>query len=190
MKRPFGVTFLAIVAGIAGLFALWRAAVFMGWVNFSFVGNEVSFPNPQWGQVIWAILLAAIWFWVAQGFWSMRAYAWTFGIYISLFTLMFSFFAILGSATLESEFVAMLTALIVFMYLNAPGVRDQFMEHEMSLLTPDQRAAVERANAANLAAAQAMAAPAAAPAPAAPAPVAPAPVAPPAPPTDPSAPGA
>jgi len=179
MHRPIGVSVLAALAGIAGLFEIWRTLVFLGLVKFTFVGNEVAFPTAQWGQALWALLLAAIWFWVAMGLWNMRAYAWSFGIYISLFTLIFSFFAILGSnGTTESEFVAMFLAIIIFMYLNYPGVRNQFMEHEMSLLTPEQRAAMEKAQAANAAAAQAMAAPAA-PAP---------PTTPPAPPAPPAAP--
>jgi hypothetical protein len=157
MQRPIGVSILAALAGIAGLFEIWRTLVFLGIAKFTFVGAEVSFPTAQWGQAIWALLLAAIWFWVATGLWNMRAYAWSFGIYISLFTMLFSFFAILGSSTFEAEFVAMFVAVIIFMYLNYPGVRDQFMQHEMSLLTPEQRAAIERAQAANAAAAQAMA---------------------------------
>ncbi len=189
MHRPIGVTILAILAGIAGLFEIWRTLVFLGLVKFNFVGTEVSFNSAQWGQALWALLLAAIWFWVAMGLWNMRAYAWSFGIYISLFTMIFSFFAILGAnGTVESEFVVMLVAIILFMYLNYPGVRDQFMQHEMDLLTPEQRAAVEQANAANAAAARAMAAPApAAAAPVAPAPTPPAaPPAPPAPPAEPT----
>lgn len=175
MHRPIGVTILALLSGIAGLFEIWRTLVFLGIAKFTFVGTEVSFPSAQWGQALWALLLAAIWFWVAMGLWNMRAYAWSFGIYISLFTMIFSFFAILGSnGTAESEFVAMFLAIIIFMYLNYPGVRDQFMKHEMDLLTPEQRAAVEKAQAANAAAAQAMATPT--PPPAAP----PAPPAPPA----------
>ena len=177
MHRPIGVTILAILAGIAGLYEIWRTLVFLGLVKFNFVGNEVAFPTAQWGQALWALLLAAIWFWVAMGLWNMRAYAWSFGIYISLFTMIFAFFAILGAnGTVESEFVAMFIAIIVFMYLNYPGVRDQFMEHEMSLLTPEQRAALEKAQAANAAAAQAMTAPT------------PPPAAPPAPPAPPAAP--
>jgi hypothetical protein len=159
MHRPIGVTILAILAGVAGLFEIWRTLVFLGIAKFTFVGTPVSFPTAQWGQAIWALLIAAIWFWVATGLWNMRAYAWSFGIYISLFTMIFSFFAILGAGgTLESEFVAMFLAIVIFMYLNYPGVRDQFMKHEMDLLTPEQRAAVEKAQAANMAAAQAMAA--------------------------------
>ena len=112
---------------------------------------------PQWGQAIWAIILAAIWFWVAEGFWNVRAYAWSFGIFISLFTLIFGFFAILGSTTFEEEFVPMLIAFLIFFYLNYPGVQKHFVEHEMSLLTPEQRAAMEQVQAANAAAARAMA---------------------------------
>lgn len=157
MNRPIGVTLLALGAGLAGLYEIWRTLVFLGIVNFTFVGKEVSFDSPQWGQAIWAVLLAAIWFWVAEGFWNVRAYAWQFGIFISIFTVIFGFFALLGGAgTMESEFIGWLLAFAIFMYLNYPGVRDQFMEHELSLLTPAQRAAVEQAQAAQLAAAQAM----------------------------------
>ena len=71
-----GEEFVCIIgAGLAGLLEIWRAAVFMGWVSWTFVGKSVSFPEPQWGQVLWAILLAAIWFWVAAGFGNVRAYA-------------------------------------------------------------------------------------------------------------------
>ena len=183
MNRPIGVTLLALGAGLAGLYEVWRTLVFLGIVNFTFVGKEVSFDSPQWGQAIWAVLLAAIWFWVAEGFWNVRAYAWQFGIFISIFTVIFGFFALLGNAgTMESETIGWLLAILIFMYLNYPGVRNQFMEHELSLLTPEQRAAVEKAQAAQLAAAQAMQAPAAPPA----APPPP-PAAPPPPPANPSA---
>ena len=96
MNRPIGVTLLAIGAGLAGLYEIWRALVFMGIVNFTFLGNEVSFPTAQWGQAIWALIIAAIWFWVAVGFWNVRAYAWSFGIFISIFTLIFGFMACAG----------------------------------------------------------------------------------------------
>jgi hypothetical protein len=179
MNRPIGVTLLALGAGLAGIYEIWRTLVFLGIVNFTFVGKEVSFNDPQWGQAIWAVLLAAIWFWVAEGFWNIRAYAWQFGIFISIFTVIFGFFALLGNAgTMESEFIGWLLAFAIFMYLNYPGVRNVFMEHEMSLLTPEQRAAVERANAANAAAAAAMTSPGSTP---------PTPPAPPAPPATPSA---
>ena len=176
MHRGIGVTLLAMGAGLAGLFQVWKILVFLGITSFNVVGREVSFTEPQWGQVIWTGILAAIWFWVAAGFWGVRAYAWQFGIFISLFTMIFGFFSILGSnTTTEFEMIGWLLSIAIFFYLNYPGVQQNFAKSEMSRLTPEQVAAVEAANRANAAAAQAMATPA--PAAAAPAPSAPPPAA-------------
>jgi hypothetical protein len=182
MKRPIGVTLLALGAGLLALFEIWRTLVFLGIVNWTFLGKEVSFPTAQWGPAIWAIILAAIWIYVAEGFWNVRAYAWSFGIFISIFTIIFGFFAIIGNgSTTEAESFGWLLAIIIFFYLNYPGVRNVFVEHEMSLLTPEQRAAMQKVAEANAAAAAVMAAPAAAAAPApAPTQQPPAPPAPPA----------
>jgi hypothetical protein len=163
MHRPIGVTILALLAGLAGLFEIWRALVFVGAVSFTVVGKSVSFTEAQWGPAFWAVILALIWFWVAAGFWNVRAYAWSFGNFISIFTVIFGFFAILGGSTMEAETVGWLLAIAIFFYLNYPGVRDQFIQHEMALLTPEQRAAMEQMQAAQVAMAQATAASASAP---------------------------
>ena len=169
MQRPIGVTLLAIGSALVGLAEIWRALVFMGWVNWTFLGREVSFTEPQWGQVIWAVILAAIWFWVAAGFWNVRAYAWSFGNFMAIFTIIWGFMALLFNSTVEAESIPWLLAGAIFFYLNYPGVRDRFIDSEMSRLTPEQRAALENLQAANAAAAQAMATPATTP-PAAPPP--------------------
>ena len=174
MQRPIGVTLLAIGSALVGVLEIWRALVFMGWVSWTFVGREVQFDDPQWGQVIWALILAAIWFWVAAGFWNVRAYAWSFGNFMAIFTLIWGFTALLFGSSVEAESIPWLLAGAIFFYLNYPGVRDRFIDSEMSKLTPEQRAALENLQAANAAAAQAMATPAAPP-PAAPPPAAPPP---------------
>ena len=189
MQRPIGVTLLAIGAA-------WPASSRSGGCSYSpesqigpSSARKFSFSgNPQWGQVFWAGLLALIWFWVAAGFWNVRAYAWSFGNFISLFTFIWGFFALLFGSSIEAETIPWFLAFLIFMYLNYPGVRNQFYESEMSRLTPEQRLAMEQLQSANAAAQVAMATPAApapapvAPAPAAPPPAAPAPAAPPPPP--------
>ena len=160
MHRPIGVTLLAAAAGLAGLWQVWRTLVFLGVVSFNFVGKDVSFPTIQWGPALWAVIMAAIWFWVATGFWNLRAYAWSFGNFIAIFTIVFGFFALIGGGTMESESVGWLLALGVFFYLNYPGVRDQFIKHELALMTPAQRAAAEQMQAAQQAMYQASVAPA------------------------------
>jgi hypothetical protein len=159
MSRPIGVTLLAIAAGVAGIFQVWRILVFLGIASFNFIGRDVSFTEPQWGQALWALVLAGIWFWVAAGFWNVRAYAWAFGIFISLFTMIFGLFSILASyGTTESEIVGWLLSIGIFFYLNYPGVRTHFEDSELDRLTPEQQAAMEQVQRADAAAAQAMAA--------------------------------
>jgi len=188
MKRPIGVTLLALGAGLIGLFQLYRMLVFLGITSFNFgIGPDVTFPQPQWGQAFWALLLAGIWFWEAAGFWSLRAYAYSFGIFIAMFTLIWGFLALIGgSSSYELETIPWFLALVILLYLQYPGVRDHFIKSEMDRLTPEQRAAYAQVQAANEAAMRANAAAAAAPA-AAPV-AAPAPAPAPQPPADPNTP--
>jgi hypothetical protein len=187
MQRPIGVTLLAVGAGLLGVLQIYRMLIFGGILSFNYgLGKEVSFPNPQWGQILWCAIIAAIWFYEAVGFWNLRGYAWGFGNFIALFTVIWGFFSILaaGSST-ELESLVWIISIAIYFYLNYPGVRDHFVEAEMSRLTPEQRVAMEQLQAANAVAAAAMAAPAPAyttpatvatpPAPAAPPPAAPPP---------------
>ena len=152
MRRPIGVTILAALAFLAGLANVWRIGVYLGWFSFEIAGESMKLPEANWAGALWALIIAAIWFWVAVNFWNMRAAAWQFGTFISLFTLIWGFFAILFGSTLSSETIPMLLALIVYVYLQWPGVRDAFVENEMNQLTPEQRAAIEQLQAANAAA--------------------------------------
>jgi hypothetical protein len=184
MQRPIGVTLLAIGAGLLGVLQIYRMLIFGGILSFDYgIGKTVTFPNPQWGQILWCAIIAAIWFYEAVGFWNLRGYAWGFGNFIALFTVIWGFFSILaaGSST-ELESLVWIISIAIYFYLNYPGVREHFVKQEMSRLTPEQRAAMEQLQAANASAAAAMAAPAPAyttPAPAAPPPAAPPPAAPP-----------
>ncbi|MFN8622539.1 MAG: hypothetical protein U0869_17525 [Chloroflexota bacterium] len=152
MKRPIGVMILAGVSFLAALAQLYAMLVYLGILKFDFVGKSVSYPSAQWGPAFWSLILAAIWFWVATGFWNLRAYAVQFGIFISLFTLIFGFFSLLFNSTVEAQTVPWFLALIIFMYLSYPGVQKPFIENELSKLTPEQKAAMEQLAKANAAA--------------------------------------
>ncbi|HSM32550.1 MAG TPA: hypothetical protein VK987_00510 [Anaerolineae bacterium] len=152
MKRPIGVILLAAGAGLAALYQVYNILIYMGIVNFEIVGRSVSFQEAQWGAALWALLLAAIWAWVALGFWNLRAYAVRFGLFISLFTLIWGFFALLAGSTYEAQTIPWLLAGAIYLYLSYPGVQQAFIENEKSKLTPEQIAAIEQLEAANLAA--------------------------------------
>lgn len=154
MKRPIGVMLLAAGAGLLTLYNLYQMLVYMGIVNFEILGQSVSYPEAQWGAALWTLLIAGIWAWVAIGFWNLRAYAVSFGIFISLFTLIWGFFSLLfNNAAVEYQTIPWLLAGAIFLYLSYPGVQQAFVANERARLTPEQIAALEQLEAANVAAA-------------------------------------
>lgn len=152
MKRPIGVILLAAGAGLAALYQLYLMLVYMGILSFP-VNNQLlgdmSFSDPQWGAALWSLLIAVIWAWVALGFWNLRAYAVQFGLFISLFTLIWGFFALLFGGTTEASTIPWLLAGAIYLYLSYPGVQQAFVENERAKLTPEQLAAIDALDKAN-----------------------------------------
>ena len=149
--RPLGVTLLALGSFLAALFQVYLILVYLGVTSFNFIGKDVTFPTAQWGPALWSLILAGIWVWVGLGFWRVRAYAVQFGIFVSLFTLIWGFFALIFGSSVEAETIPWLLAGAIFLYLSYPGVQKQFYDSEMSRMTPEQRAAVEQMQAAQMA---------------------------------------
>ncbi len=152
MRRPIGVILLAAGAGLATLYQIYLVLVYLGIVSFEIVGKSVTYPDAQSGAALWSQLIAAIRAWVAIGFWNLRAYAVQFGLFISLFTLIWGFFALLFGGTYEVQTIPWLLAGAIFLYLSYPGVQQAFVANERSKLTPEQVAAIEQLEAANAAA--------------------------------------
>ncbi len=130
MQRPIGVMILAVLSVLVGLYELYLTAISMGWLTFTVVGAEVSFKDPQWGQALLSFLLAVIYFWVATGFWSVRAWAWMYGVLISGWVLIWSLFAVLGKSTFEAEAAPIILSGAILLYLMYPKVRERFYEAE------------------------------------------------------------
>ena len=149
MKRPIGVMLLAIGAGVAAAYQIYLMLIYMGVFDFTILGQEVGFDEAQWGAALWSLLIAAIWVWVAIGFWNVRAYAVQFGLFISLFTLIWGFFALLFGNTYEAQTIPWLLAGAIYLYLSYPGVQQHFVENERAQLTPEQLAAIDALEQAN-----------------------------------------
>jgi hypothetical protein len=149
MNRPIGVVLLAAGAGIAALYQLYLMLVYLSIVEFPIGNQSVSFDEAQWGAALWSLLIAAIWAWVAIGFWNLRAYAVQFGLFISLFTLIWGFFALLFGNTYEAQTIPWLLAGAIYLYLSYPGVQQHFIENERSQLTQEQLDAIDALEQAN-----------------------------------------
>src|SRR4026208_702618 len=132
MNRPIGVTLLAAGAGLIGIYELYRTLIFMGILSFNFgIGNTVEFNQPQWGPECWPLVPAALRCWASKGFGELRAYAYSFGVFIALFTLIWGFTALLFGSSVEAETIPWFLALVILLYLQYPGVRDHFIKTEL-----------------------------------------------------------
>ena len=176
MKRPIGALALAILTFLQGVYQVYVVLIYLGVTSFSFVGNTVTYPNPQWGQAVLAGIMALIYFWVSYGFWTVRVWAWLYGLLITGFNLLWLVLATVGPVvTMEMVLVPILINLAIFGYLFHPATRLAFYESEgsrMDALMDARQSGVYAASTAPATAAAATSAPAPAAAPA-PAPAAP-----------------
>ena len=96
-KRPFGVTILAILAGvlavIAGIHTLQSLGI-LPWAIGPFSVRAFSFFNAlMWGLLVW------VYIWLIQMLWNMQPEAWLFLAVITVFNLILDFTLMLGSTT-------------------------------------------------------------------------------------------
>jgi hypothetical protein len=133
MRRPTGALILAILTFLQGAYAIFVTLVFLGIVGWTFLGRTVSFSEPQWGQAILSGVMALIYFYVSYGFWTVRIWAWIYGLLVSGFNLVYLLFAVVGpDVTLEAVLVPVILNLLIFGYLYQPGTREAFTDVEIA----------------------------------------------------------
>jgi hypothetical protein len=125
IKRPFPVTLLAILAGIAALFAAIHALQGLGILPYVIGPVKLNSFN-LWNFLMWG-LMAYIWVWLVQMLWHMEPQAWMFLALISTFNLILDFFAMLGSTTSFSDVsLSFIVNAIILLYCMLPGTKRAF----------------------------------------------------------------
>ncbi len=121
MKRPLGVTILAIFAGIA---AVLNAIIALRFI-FPFLG-PVNLPTfSLWYALVYG-LMAYIWFWVLQMLWNLEEAGWIFVAAISLINLVFNFVILVtGGEWVDVQTAVILNSLILI-YALLPGTKRAF----------------------------------------------------------------
>ena len=125
-KRPFGVTVLAVLAGvlavIAAIHTLQSLAIlpfFIG--DFSF--RAFSFFNAViWGLMVW------VYVWLIRMLWSMDRQAWLFLAVITVFNLILDFTLMLGASEWSDVSVSFIINALILIYVMLPSVSDQFKQ--------------------------------------------------------------
>jgi hypothetical protein len=123
-KRPFGVTILAILAGIlavlAGIFALQS----LGILPYAIGPVKVHAFN-FWNFLMWAIMVW-IYVWLVRMLWHVEPQAWLFLAVITVFNLILDFVAMIGSAAWTDVSVGFLLNVIILIYIMLPGTKRAF----------------------------------------------------------------
>ena len=124
-ERPFGVTILAILAGVAAVLAAIHALQFLGIFPF-FIGGTVPvryvsiFTALMYGILVW------IYIWLVQMLWRVEPQAWMFLVFVTVFELILDFISLLGKSTWQDVSVSFIVCLVILLYCMLPGVRRAF----------------------------------------------------------------
>ena len=129
-NRPFGVTVLAILAGIAAVFAGIRTLQFLGLIPFTvdfFIGDfefQVRATN-LWYALLWG-LLTWIYVWLVRMLWNVQKEAWLFLAVITVFNLILDFLVLVGGGTFEDIAASFLLNALILIYVMLPGTKRAF----------------------------------------------------------------
>lgn len=122
MKRPFGVTVIAILALIGGLFGLcWPTLAFMGSALLPGIFGTIGVLAGIF-LIIGPILQLVF----SYGAFKLRSWAWYLGLIASGITVIGVVINLINGASLFSALWGSIIAIIVFIYLLMPGVRKAF----------------------------------------------------------------
>jgi hypothetical protein len=125
MNRPFAVTLLAILAGLAGIWAIIDAIRLMGWLPIATLG-EIKFYNSSFIGAIFAVIVALIWFWAASKLWSLDPQGWSFVVVIAIVYLIFDVIAMVAGSPWTSVSVSVILSAVALILGLLPGTRAAF----------------------------------------------------------------
>lgn len=124
MKRPFGVTLLAILAGIAAVLAVIHFLQAIG--IFPYMIGPIAIRDfSLWNAIMWALMIW-VWVWVVQMLWRVDPQAWLFLAVITVFNLIFDFVLVMGQAEWSDISLSLLVNVVILAYIMLPGTRKAF----------------------------------------------------------------
>lgn len=123
-KRPFGATVLAVLAGIAGVLALYHFLQALGILRY-YIGPIAVRDFNLWYALMWG-LMVWVWLWLTQMLWNVNPAAWLFLAAISTINLVFCTVAMIGTGTFSDVSLSFIVNALILIYVMLPGVRKAF----------------------------------------------------------------
>jgi hypothetical protein len=123
-QRPFGVTVLAILAGIAAVLAAIHTLQALHILPF-FIGEFKVHAFSFWSALMWG-LMVWVWAWLVKMLWAVDKQAWLFLVVITTFNMILDFTVMLGAGNWTDVSVSFLLNAIILIYAMLPGVKRAF----------------------------------------------------------------
>jgi hypothetical protein len=124
MKRPFGITILAILSGILTVYAVINTFQWLGFFPWLGAGPPIR-TFSLWYALMYG-LLAWVYLWLTKMLWDVEEVAWLFLAVISIFNLTLNFVSLIGNTSWEDVALSTILNGLILIYIMLPGVRKAF----------------------------------------------------------------
>lgn len=122
--RPFGVTLLALLAGLGAVVNIWQTLQMLHIAPIS-IGESHFFTFDLLGAILYGVL-AAIYIWVFMLLWNVNPQGWLFVAVLSMLNLILGFISILGESTFSAIAPGLIVNGLILLYCMLPGTRQAF----------------------------------------------------------------
>ena len=123
-KRPFGVTILAILAGLLAVLSAIHALQALGIIGYA-IGEFTVHAFNFWSFLMWA-LMVWVYAWLVKMLWDVDKQAWLFLAVITVFNLILDFTVMLGAGDWTDVSVSFILNALILIYVMLPGVKKSF----------------------------------------------------------------
>jgi predicted flap endonuclease-1-like 5' DNA nuclease len=125
-KRPFGVTILAILAGIAAFIAIIHTLQMLHLFPISGpFGIFRFFTFDLLGAILWGTL-ALIYLWVMNKLWNLDPQGWLFVAALSALNLILAVLSVIGLSSWQAMLPSILVNGLILIYALLPGTKEAF----------------------------------------------------------------
>lgn len=122
MKRPIGITILAIIFAAAGISYMMLGFQMTTAVTFGPI--DAGQGTWIWG---WLIVLTGLAFWTAGiAAWRLQPFGWMLGHFVAILGILEAIFALLGTGNLSYALASTAFPFLLLWYLNRPSVKGAF----------------------------------------------------------------
>lgn len=122
VKRPAGITILAVLAFATGAVYLLDGIRILGFVVFGPAQVLSNVSMSGWSL----IFVGALWVALGIGFLSLKGWAWIAGVITVGISLIVAFFSQLNGAQIGELFMATILPLVILFYLDSAKVKTAF----------------------------------------------------------------